>query len=410
MITGQVSTGGAMRVVKQFAHNPGNEQPPEAEHYRSDDCLWLFNTIPAYVKETGDIDFYTKVLPYADKGKDTVLGHLRRAIEFNLERSGAHGLPCGLEADWNDCLKLGYHGESIFVTFQLRYGLKIYIDICTRLKFHKEIEWAEKKLAELDRNIQKHCWDGDWFIRAFREDGSIIGTKKDPEGSIFLNAQSWAVISGAATQEQAETAMQSVKDRLATEYGIMLCAPPFRKTDYHVVRAVVLNEGHKENGGIFSHTQGWAVMAETMLGHAERAYEYYRNYMPAAYNTRAEIRQIEPYVHCQSTHSKYSRRFGASRLPWLSGTASWSYFSATQYILGIQPDYDGLKIDPCLPSDWKEIKVTRKFRGKDFNITIRNGKSGKGVKSLVLNGEKLAGNLIPGELFKAKNDVVLELK
>ncbi|HCE45826.1 MAG TPA: N,N'-diacetylchitobiose phosphorylase [Lentisphaeria bacterium] len=410
MITGQVSTGGAMSVVKQFAHNPGHEQTPEPHHYRSDDCLWLFNTIPAYVKETGDMTFYTKILPYADKGKDTVLGHLRRAIEFNLERSGAHGLPCGLEADWNDCLKLGYRGESIFVTFQLRYGLKIYIDICTRLKFHKEIEWAEKKLAELDVNIQKHCWDGEWFIRAFREDGSIIGTKNDPEGSIFLNAQSWAVLSGAATVEQAETAMQSVKDRLSTEYGIMLCAPPFRKTDYHVVRAVVLNEGHKENGGIFSHTQGWAVMAETLLGHGDRAYEYYRNYMPAAYNTKAEIRQIEPYVHCQSTHSKYSRRFGASRLPWLSGTASWSYFSATQNILGIQPDYDGLKIDPCLPSDWKEIKVSRKFRGKDFNITIRNGKKGKGVKSLNLNGETMAGNLIPQEMFKANNDVVVLLE
>ena len=410
MITGQVSTGGAMSVVKQFAHNPGHEPTPEPNHYRSDDCLWLFNTIPAYVKETGDMSFYMKILPYADKGNDTVLGHLRRAIEFNLERSGAHGLPCGLEADWNDCLKLGYRGESIFVTFQLRYALKIYIDICSRLKLKKEIEWAEKKIVELDKNIQKHCWDGEWFIRAFREDGSIIGTKNDPEGSIFLNAQSWAVISGAATTDQAETAMQSVKDRLATEYGIMLCAPPFRKTDYHVVRALVLNEGHKENAGIFSHTQGWAVMAETLLGHPERAYEYYRNYMPAAYNTKAEIRQIEPYVHCQSTHSKYSRRFGASRLPWLSGTASWSYFSATQYILGIQPDYNGLKIDPCLPSAWKEIKVSRKFRGKDFNITIRNGKKGKGVKSIKLNGKKLDSNLIPQELFKSKNEVVVELK
>ena len=219
MITGQVSTGGAMPVVKPFAHRPGSEPLPADDEYRSDDCLWLFDTVPAYVKETGDIDFLNKELPYADQGKATVMGHLRRALEFNLERRGAHGLPCGLSADWNDTLKLGYRGESVMVTFQLRHGLNVYAQIADRLALPDESRWARGRLVEFDQAIQKHCWDGAWFVRAFRENGTIIGTKAEAEGSIFLNAQSWAVISGAATSAQAEAAMASVNQMLATTHG-----------------------------------------------------------------------------------------------------------------------------------------------------------------------------------------------
>src|SRR5690606_1623816 len=162
--------------------------------------------------------------------------------------------------------------------------------------------------------------------------------------------------------------------------------------------------------GIFCHPQGWAVIAETMLGNAERAYEYYRAYMPAAYNDRAEVRQIEPYVHCQSTHSKYSGLFGASRLPWLSGTASWSYFAATQHILGIQPDYDGLRIAPCLPSAWPQVRVRRVFRERTFDIVIHNGKQGHGVQSLVHNGNSIAGDCIPAADFADVNHVEVQLR
>jgi cellobiose phosphorylase len=407
MITGQNSTGGAMPVVKPFAHRPGHEAP--TTHYRSDDCLWLFNTVPAFVKETGDMSFYDQVLPYSDKGEATVLGHLRRALEFNIERSGAHGLPCGLEADWNDCLRLGERGESVFVTFQLRFGLKTYIEICTRLNRESEITWAQNQLERLDKAIQTQCWDGEWFVRAYHEDGSVIGARSCGEGMIFLNTQSWAVLSGAASAVQADKAMQSANKYLATDYGLAICDPPYRTAETSVIRAMVLNEGQKENAGIFCHPQGWAVIAETMLGNADRAYAYYRAYMPSAYNDRAEVRQIEPYVHCQSTHSKYSGLFGASRLPWLSGTASWSYFSATQHILGIQPDYDGLRIAPCLPHLWPKVRVQRTFRGHRFDIEIINGKNGTDVKSLVVNGETLAGNLIPTSAFREQNTVVVEL-
>ena len=410
MITGQVSTGGAMPVVRQFDHHPGSESAPREEDYRSDDCLWLFNAIPAYVKETGDLAFYHKILPYAEKGEATVLGHMKHAIEFNLERSGAHGLPCGLSADWNDCIRLGQQGESIFVAFQLRYALRVYLEICELLTEKEEASWAALELARLDTRLEQDAWDGAWYLRAYRADGFKYGSIECGEGKIFLTPQAWSVIGGHADSERAALAMQSVRERLATEFGTMICDPPYRETDFRVMRAVLFNEGLKENGSIFTHTQAWAVMAEALLGHGDLAYAYFRAYLPAAYNTRAEIRQIEPYVYCQFTHSKYSPRFGASRVPWLSGSAAWSFFAATQSILGIQPEYCGLRIDPCIPSAWKKYKLTRVFRGKKLNIEVENPAGvQKGVKNLVLNGTQLEGNFIPVEQLLAENQVKVSM-
>jgi N,N'-diacetylchitobiose phosphorylase len=410
MITGQVSSGGAMPVVKPWAHNPGEEEPPEEEEYRSDDCMWLFNTIPAYVKETGDISFYDKVLPYADRGEDTVLDHMKQAIKFSLDHMGTHGLPCGLAADWNDCLELGYEGETVFVAFQLRYALKTYIEICEMLKKSEEVEWAKLHLDTLDENLEKHAWDGDWFIRAYRYDGMKFGSKENDEGSLWLNPQSWAILSGHANEEKSKRIMKAVKERLATDYGIMVVSPPYEKTDHRVVKASLFNKGMKENASIFCHTQGWAIAAETILGNGNQAYEYLRAFMPSAYNTKAEVREIEPYVYCQYTHSKYSPRYGASRLPWLSGSATWAYYTASQYILGIQTDYKGLKIDPCIPSSWKEFGVHRNFRNKRLDIKVQND-SGvqKGIKRLILNEKEIEGNFIPLEEMKKENTVVVEM-
>ncbi|HTX19907.1 MAG TPA: N,N'-diacetylchitobiose phosphorylase [Bacteroidota bacterium] len=407
MITGQVSTGGAMPVVKPFAHKPGSEQRPSEAEYRSDDAMWLFNTIPAYVKETGDMDFYAKVLPYSDAGEDTVVGHLRRAIQFNLDRSGKHGFPCGLWADWNDCLQLGHDGETIFVAFQLRYALNTYIDICSMLKMPEEVQWAAAHLRRLDESLEKYAWDGEWYLRAFRADGLKFGSKENAETSIFLEPQPWAVYSEHLTGNRAFALMDVVARRLLTDYGLMICDPPAEKTDPKVIKAVLFNKGMKENASVFCHTQGWAIIAETMLGRGNKAYDYYRRFMPAAYNTRSEVRTIEPYVYCQFTNSKYSPRYGASRLPWLSGSAAWAYFTATQYILGVRPEYEGLRIDPCIPSDWKEVKVTRRFRGKNFSIVIRN-ESGvqKGTKTISVNGKMIEGNLIPLNLMKDENEIV----
>jgi cellobiose phosphorylase len=410
MISGQESTGGARPEIKPWLHKPGHMPLTPPEHQRSDDCLWLFNAVPAYVAETGDIAFYNKVVPYSDKGEASVLSHLRRALEFNLERTGAHGLPCGLAADWNDCLKLGYRGESVFVAFQVRYGLTLYADVCQRLGKPQENQWALEQRRLLDEKIQKVCWDGGWFIWAIGEDGTVYGTKNYPEGQVYLNTQVWAVISGAASPEQTRQCLDVVKDKLATPYGVALCAPPFKDTPVEVMRAVLFNPGNKENGGIFSHTQSWAVLAEILRGDGDQAFAYYRAFMPAAYNDRAEIRQIEPYVHCQSTHSKFSKKYGASRLPWLSGTATWSYFVATQWVLGIRPELDGLRIDPCIPKSWPGFTAERLFRGRRVQIEVKNPKGvSRGVTSLTINGKRIEGSLIPVEQLADGAKVVATL-
>lgn len=406
MITGQLSHGGAMPVVLPFSHSPGNEKTPDDTEYRSDDSLWLFNAIPAFVKETGDIDFYNKVLPFADKGEATVFGHLRKAIEFSLDRSGVHGLPCGLKADWNDCLKFGFHGETVFVAMQLRLALKEYIEIADLLKQDAEKRWAAPLLEKLDKNLQEHAWDGEWFMRGYRHDGMKFGSKDVAEGQIYLNPQTWAVISGAASQDQAEISMKKVKERLASDNGLALCDPPYTHSDYTIVRAQLMNPGTKENGGIFMHTQGWGVMAEAMLGHGNQAYKYLRAYLPAAYNQKAEVREIEPYVVCQSAHSKVSPKSGAARIPWLSGSATWTYYVITQYILGIRPEYEGITIDPCIPSEWDGFKAERIFRGKTIQISVENPNGvEKGVKQIEINGNSIKGNRLVMGILNAHNQV-----
>jgi N,N'-diacetylchitobiose phosphorylase len=301
-----------------------------------------------------------------------------------------------LLADWNDCLKLGYKGESVFVTFQVRFGLQVYADIATRLARVREQKWALAELAKLDRKIARVCWDGNWFIWAISDDGTVFGTKAAKEGRIYLNTQSWAVLSGAATPQQADKALAAVRKLLACDYGVAMCNPPFAKTPVQVMRAVLFNPGNKENGSVFSHTQSWIVLAEIARGRGDEAYAYYRSFMPAAQNTRAEIREIEPYVHCQSTHAPTSKKYGRSRVSWLSGTASWSHFTATQHILGIRPEIDGLRIDPCIPKAWPGFKVRRTFRGKSVHIEVRNPAGVcRGVKSLTLDGHPIEGNLVP---------------
>jgi cellobiose phosphorylase len=406
MLTGQLSNGGAMPIVQAFDHRPGHETPPADEEYRSDDCLWFFNAVPAYVHETGDVGFYGKVLPYADHGEATVLGHLRRALEFNLERTGAHGLPCGLSADWNDCLRLGYHGESLFVAFQLRLGLTTYAEIAERLERRDEVAWALEQRERLDAGIQAVAWDGDRFIWAIGEDGTVYGTKDAKEGSLYLNTQVWAVISGAATEDQAKLCLETVSRELATPYGLMLAGPPFVNASPEVMRAVVFNPGIKENAGIFNHTQGWGVIAECMLGNGDRAYEYCRAAMPAAYNDRAEVRQIEPYVQGQTTYSPFSPRAGNTRTSWLTGAAPWAYHSVTQYILGLRPELDGLRIDPCIPSGWDGFAVTRRFRGGTLRIEVTNPDHVcRGVRSVVLDGEPLEGSMVPADRLAEENHI-----
>lgn len=410
MLSAQDATGGAQPEVRPWSHAPGRMKPTPAGHYRSDDCLWFFNTIPAYVAETGDVGFYNEIVPFADKGRATVLGHLRRALEFNLARTGRNGLPCGLLADWNDCLKLGYKGESVFVAFQVRLGLAAYADIAGSLGKRRECEWAIAELKKIDRAIARVCWDGKWFIWAIAEDGTVYGTSKAKEGRIYLNTQCWAILSGHADAKQTRSALESVNKLLASDYGVAMCAPPFARTPVKVMRAVLFNPGNKENGGIFSHTQSWAVLAEILAGDGDRAYEYYRAFMPSAQNDRIELREIEPFAHCQSTHSKFSQKFGVSRVPWLSGTASWAHYTATHHILGLRPETGGLRIDPCIPTKWPGFKARRRFRGRDLHIEVRNPDGlNRGVSHLIVDGKRIDGSLLPAELAAKATHIVAVL-
>ena len=398
MISGQFANGGALPVVKPFEHKPGTIKEIPAEEFRSDDCLWFFNTVPAYVAETGDLNFYNKVIPFADKGEATVLEHLRRALEFNIERSGANNLPCGLAADWNDCLKLGYKGESLFVAFQVRLGLGVYADAAELMGKPEEAKWALSQRDELDAAIQRTCWSKDRFIWAIAEDGTVYGTHESTEGAVYLNTQVWAVLSGAASEEQASTCMDTLDRELYTDYGVQLCAPPVTTMPVRIMAARLFNPGTKENAGIFNHPQGWAVIADCMLGNGDRAYKFHSAYLPAKFNDRAEIRGIEPYVHGQSTHARYSPMHGAARLPWLTGAATWCYYSSTAYILGIRADLNGLVIDPCLPSHWGGYSATRLFRGMNIKIEVKNPNHiQKGVKQITVNGETIEGTLVPIE-------------
>ena len=336
-----------------------------------------------------------------------MFGHLKQALLFNLERMGKDGLPCGLLADWNDCLRLGYHGESLFVSFQLRLGLTTYADIAKRLGKNSESEWALGERKKLDEAIQKKCWDGEWFIWAITEDGTVYGTKSMDEGQVYFNTQVWAVLSNAATEEQARLAMKVVKEKLATPYGLMLCAPPFKKAPRGTMSSVIYNFGIKENSGIFNHTQGWGVIAETLLGNGDQAYEYCKASLPASYNDRAEIRQSEPYVIGQTTYSTYSPRAGNTRVSWLSGAATWNYYSITQYILGIRPQYDGLLIDPCLPKKWDGFKVERRWRGMNLSIEVKNPSHiCKGISSIEVDGKKIDSAEIPVSALKDGSKIV----
>jgi cellobiose phosphorylase len=408
MLSGQLSSGGGMPLVP-FDHVPGTAQPPhDPLEYRCDDALWLFPSVSMYVRESGNVDYLTTSIPYADTGSATVYEHLRRALQFSLERLGEHGLVLGLHADWNDCLRLGDKGESLFASFQLYWAFELFAECARLLNKQSDIEWAGAQQQILSKNLMDHAWEGDQFVRAFSStDGYVVGSKHNEEGSLFLNSQTWAVISGAATREMALKAMDKVHKQLATAYGAMLCYPAFRNYGLPVVRSVLFLPGVKENAGIFSHTQGWLVLAEALLGRGDRAMEYYNSVNPARMNDQAEIRGIEPYVHGQFTEGTESPYHGRSHNPWLSGTASTMMVGAVQGILGMRPEVDGLRIDPSIPASWDGFSMRRKFRGSWLVIEVKNPKHVEhGIVSTTLNGVKLADNLIAAGALKAGDNKV----
>ena len=418
MLSAQVDNGGGLPLVK-FTHNPGHEDTPddpsyvqETGHpaYRADDALWLFPTVYKYLAETGNLAFLDEVIPYANKGAATVYGHLQRAIDFSLEHLGPHGMPAGLYADWNDCLRLGAEGESSFVAFQLVLALRIQKQLAEEKGDAAAAEKLAKQLADFSALVEKLCWNEDRYIRGFTEKGEVIGRRTDPEANLWLNPQSWAVISGLADSEKAETILHTVHEGLNTEYGVMLMQPPYHAHAFDGALAVIYNAGVKENAGIFSQSQGWIILAEALCGHGNRAFSYYKANSPAEQNGCAEIRKLEPYCYGQFTEGKDSPHFGRSHVHWLTGTASTMMVGAVEGILGVRPDLHGLRLSPSIPAAWDGFTMEKSFRGKKLHITVQNpAHKESGFTSLMLNGAAMPDNYIPADKLAAENEIVLTM-
>ena len=418
MLSAQVDNGGGLPLVK-FTHNPGHEDTPddpsyvkETGHpaYRADDALWLFPTVYKYVAESGNLAFLDEVIPFANKDQGTVYEHLKRAVEFSLNHLGPHGLPAGLYADWNDCLRLGANGESAFVAFQFYYAMRILRQFAAHRGADQDVRWLDEKLTEYQSRIQELCWDGDRFIRGFTEAGERIGEAAAPEANFWLNPQSWAVISGLADSHQADTIMEGVSQRLNTAYGAVLMDPPYHAHAFDGALAVIYNPGTKENAGIFSQSQGWLILAEALCGHGQRAFGYFTENAPAAQNDRAEIRHLEPYCYGQFTEGPASKHFGRSQVHWLTGTASTVMVGCVEGILGLRPDLDGLRLAPAIPKEWDSFTMEKDFRGRRLHIRVENPDHREsGCRSLTLNGQAMPDNYIPASALQDENEIILTL-
>ena len=349
-----------------------------------------------------------EVIPYANRGEATVYEHLKRAIDFSMNHLGKHGMPAGLYADWNDCLRLGKEGESTFVAMQLYYAMNILRKFAEYKQDKETAAYLDEKQEELGKLLQELCWNEDRFIRGFTEAGEVIGKRTDPEANMWLNPQSWAVISGLAKADQADMALERVYEKLNTPYGAILMDPPYHAHAFDGALAVIYNPGAKENAGIFSQSQGWIILAEALRGHGDRAFTYFMENAPAAQNDRAQIRVIEPYCYGQFTEGKASPNFGRSHVHWLTGTASTVMVGCVEGILGMRPDFYGLHLSPAIPHEWEEFEVNKVFRGCQLHIVVKNpGHVQSGCDRLLVNGVRMQGDYIPQEVLKKQTEIVL---
>ena len=384
----------------------------------NDDPLWLILSTCAYIRETGDTVILSEQIGCADKpgSKDTLLDHLEISIAYTLRNRGPHGLPLIGRADWNDCLNLNCFSDQPNESFQttankgkgdvaesvMIAGLFLYAsrDLAALYRFMKREDDAKRidgGYAEMLNIIETQAWDGAWYTRAFDSFSNPVGSKTCEEGKIYIESQAWCVLGGAGQNNgRARKALEAVEKYLYKPgLGCALQYPPY--STYHIELGEVSSypPGYKENAGVFSHNNTWIHIGWTMFGDGDRALDYYLSICPSAKKDH-DVYRSEPYVYAQMTASQFSPTPGEGKNSWLTGTAAWSFVVASQYILGIRPDFDGLRIDPCIPKKWKGFSVIRKFRGVTYTIDVKNpkGKS-KGVKSLIVDGKKVSGNVLP---------------
>lgn len=406
LLSVQNSDGSAMHQFNPMsmeATNGDAHEMPDRPQYYGDDHLWIVLAVSSYLKETGNMDFLDQSIPFYAKGKNgsplesgTVYDHLTRALKFTKNNMGAHGLPLLGFADWNDCVNLPTGAESIFNACLYSRALLEMIDLENFLG-HKDLAEEYAKDHELmKKNLNEQAWDGEWFVRYYDNEGEPLGSKKNSHGQIYLNAQSWPVFSKLASDDRARQALDSARKKLNTSKGIKLSTPGFNGYDPTKGGITTYPPGAKENGGIFLHTNPWMMIAEAITGNGDRAYEYYNQINPAAKNDVIDEYECEPYVYPQNILGDEHPQFGLARNSWLSGTSSWTYQAASRFIMGIRPQYEGLEIDPCIPSSWDRFKVERNFRGCRYRISVENPNHvSKGVKSVSVDGKSLDKPIIP---------------
>ena len=382
-----------------------------------DDHLWLILSTCAYVKETGDTSILEEPVGYADRpgSRDDLLHHLETSIGYTLENRGAHSLPLIGHADWNDCLNLncfstepdesfqttgdveGSAAESVMIAGLFLYASRELAALYRHLGRPADEARLQRGYDEMLAAVEEHAWDGDWYLRAFDAEGLAVGSHEREEGAIFIESQGWCVLGGAGVENgRARKALESVHERLYTEHGVLLHQPAF--TRYHPELGEITSypPGYKENASVFCHAHTWIDLAWCLLGDGDRALDYYLSICPAAKEDRIETYRNEPYVYAQMIAGRDAAVPGEAKNSWLTGTAAWSFVVAAQGILGVQPDYDGLRIDPCIPRGWGSFRVTRRFRDAVYEITVLNpdGVCG-GVRAMTVDGRAVPGNLIP---------------
>jgi len=383
----------------------------------NDDPLWLILGTVAYIKETGDFGILDEQVPF-DNNPDntaTLFEHLKRSFYHVVHNLGPHGLPLIGRADWNDCLNLncfskepdesfqttqnieGRVAESVFIAGLFCYVGPDFAELCRRRGLHEEAAEAEAHIEKMRQAVLEHGYDGDWFLRAYDHFGQKIGSKENEEGQIFIEPQGMCVMAGIGVKEGlALKALDSVKERLETAHGIVLQNPAYSKYYLNLGEISSYPPGYKENAGIFCHNNPWVMIAETVIGRGDRAFALYRKIAPAYREDISHIHRMEPYVYSQMIAGKDAVRHGEAKNSWLTGTAAWNYVAITQAILGVKPDFDGLKIDPCIPSDWEAYTVTRQFRGDTYRIRVKNpNRVCKGVASITVDGKPVEGQVIP---------------
>lgn len=397
----------------------------------NDDPLWLIAGVSAYIKETGDFGILEESVPFDnDESKaQPLMEHLRRSFNFTRTNLGPHGLPLIGRADWNDCLNLNCFSktpgesfqtcsnfesgkaESVFIAGMfVRYG-KEYAELCKRTGNQEEADLVLAAVDKMYDAVLENGWDGEWFLRAYDAFSEKIGSKECEDGQIFIEPQGFCVLAGIGVKEGlAEKALNSVKERLDTKYGVMLLQPAYK--DYHLNLGEVSSypPGYKENAGIFCHNNPWVSIAETVIGRGDRAFEIYKKTCPAYVEDISEIHRTEPYVYSQMVAGADAPHHGEAKNSWLTGTAAWTFVNVSQYIIGIRPEFDGLVVDPCIPSDMPGFKATRIFRDATYNITVENPNGAqKGVAKLVVDGQEMSGNIIPFVDGKKEYNVTITL-